>query len=98
MRGVRTLGRAIGAAMGALVLATAAQAATASHPYGSFIEPGATTPLQNSGPLCASTALINSFVFLDNTYSIYDGTRLTRGQAGNTTLEDARDELCGVIG
>lgn len=67
------------------------------NPYASFIDPSEATPLQNNGPNCAATALMNSFVYLDNTFpGVYGGTKLTRGDG--VSLGEARDELCGILG
>jgi len=67
--------------------------------YADFIAAGETTPLQNNGPNCASTALMNSFVYLENSFpSAFAGSSLTTGSNPANNVGQARDELCGIIG
>jgi len=81
------------------VVFTAVEAQAVMIPYNSYIQPGATMPLQNTaGGVCAATALMNSFVYLQNSYPSVYGPGLTTGSNPENTLAEARDELCGVIG
>ncbi len=81
----------------AWVATASANPIDAQNPYATFIEKPLTDPLTNNGPNCASTAMMNSFVYLNNMFpNRYADTKLTRGTSAS--LAGARDQLCGFLG